>query len=224
VESQRITSTSGTGIVVRGNDIDTDRIVPARYLKEVTFDRMGEYPFFDERFDANGNPKPHPFNDPKYRGASILIVNANFGCGSSREHAPQALYRSGIRAIVGESFAEIFAGNCLAIGLPVVTAPPSEIQQLMDLVEEDPKVALTLDLQRRSLTGPETTVAINLPDTARSALTAGHWDTTAVLAANLAKVREVAARLPYINGFQSPGAPSPYPLPRGGEGNGEGAH
>lgn len=205
MESQRITRISGTSIVVRGNDIDTDRIVPARYLKEVTFDRMGEYPFIDERFDANGSPKPHPFNDPKYRGASILIVNANFGCGSSREHAPQALYRSGIRAIVGESFAEIFAGNCLAIGLPVVTAAPSAIQQLMDLVEEDPTGVHTLDLERKSLSGPQTTLAVNLPDTARSALTAGHWDSTAVLAANLPKVRDIAARIPYLNGFQTLG-------------------
>lgn len=205
MQTQRITKVPGTSIVVRGNDVDTDRIVPARYLKEVTFDRMGEYPFFDERFDANGNLKPHPFNDPKYRGAAILIVNDNFGCGSSREHAPQALYRAGIRAIVGESFAEIFAGNCLAIGLPVVTAAPAAIQQLMDLVEEDPTVVLTLDLERKSLTGPGTTMAVNLPATARSALTAGYWDSTAVLSANLPKVREVAARLPYLNGFRSQG-------------------
>lgn len=199
-----IAAISGTGIPVRGNDIDTDRIVPARYLKEVTFDRMGEYPFFDERFDAQGNPNPHPFNDPQYQGASILLVNANFGCGSSREHAPQALYRSGIRTIVGESFAEIFAGNCLAIGLPVVSASPAEIQRLMDLVEEDPAAQLALDLQAKSLTVSGVTIPVDLPETSRSALIAGHWDSTAILAANLPKVRETAARLPYIGGFTRP--------------------
>jgi len=196
-----ITAISGTGIPVRGNDIDTDRIVPARYLKEVTFDRMGEYPFIDERFDTDGKPRPHPFNDPQFKGASILLVNDNFGCGSSREHAPQALYRSGIHAIVGESFAEIFAGNSLAIGLPVVTASPDQIQQLMDIVEEDPTVEISLDLQTKSLTVGDVKVPINLPETSRNALVAGHWDSTAILAANLPKVRETAAKLPYIGGF-----------------------
>lgn len=204
MQDRRITHITGTGVAVRGNDIDTDRIVPARYLKEVTFDRMGEYPFFDERFDEHGNPRPHPFNDPRFRGASVLLVNANFGCGSSREHAPQALARFGIRAIVGESFAEIFAGNCLAIGLPVVTAPPAEIQRLMDLVEESPSTELTLDLEQRTLRAGTMAVSVSLPETARSALINGHWDSTAVLAANLPKVREVAARLPYLNGFQDP--------------------
>ena len=202
MQSSRIARVSGTGLPIRGNDIDTDRIVPARYLKEVTFDRMGEYPFYDERFDESGNTRSHPFNDPQYRGASILLVNGNFGCGSSREHAPQALHRFGIQAILGESFAEIFAGNSLAIGLPVVTATPSDIQQIMDLVEEDPTVELALDLTNKSLRAGDTTIAITLPETARSALIDGHWDSTTVLAANLAKVREVAAKLPYSNGFQ----------------------
>lgn len=200
--SNRITRVSGTGLVVRGNDLDTDRIVPARYLKEVTFDRMGEYPFFDERFDESGNPKAHPFNDPRYRGASILFVNANFGCGSSREHAPQALYRFGIHAIVGESFAEIFAGNSLVIGLPLVTATAGEIQRLMDLVEEEPTVEMSLDLEQKVLKVGDATISISLPETVRTALTEGHWDSTAVLSANLQKVREVAANLPYLHGFQ----------------------
>jgi 3-isopropylmalate/(R)-2-methylmalate dehydratase small subunit len=202
MQSSRITRVSGTGVVVRGNDLDTDRIIPARYLKEVTFDRMGEYPFFDERFDESGNPKPHPFNDPRFQGASILFVSANFGCGSSREHAPQALHRYGINAIVGESFAEIFAGNSLAIGLPLVTAPPDQIQRLMDLVEEEPRTEVQLDLEQQSLRVGDTTIPISMNETSRSALIEGHWDSTAVLAANLPKVREVAARLPYISGFQ----------------------
>jgi 3-isopropylmalate/(R)-2-methylmalate dehydratase small subunit len=196
-----ITKISGTAIPVRGNDIDTDRIVPARYLKEVTFDRMGEYPFIDERFDPQGNPKPHPFNDPQYKGASILLANDNFGCGSSREHAPQALYRSGIRAIVGESFAEIFAGNSLAIGLPVVTASPTNIQRMMDLVEEDPEAEIAIDLQTKSLTIGGATIPIDMAETSRSALVDGHWDSTSILSANLPKTRETAAKLPYISGF-----------------------
>jgi 3-isopropylmalate/(R)-2-methylmalate dehydratase small subunit len=188
---------------VRGNDIDTDRIVPARYLKEVTFDRMGEYPFIDERFDAEGRPKPHPFNDPKYQNAAILLVNANFGCGSSREHAPQALYRWGIRAIVGESFAPIFSGNSLAIGLPVITASADDIQRLMGIVEEDPSVRIDVDLEQSRLTVDGQPVPISLPETARQALTEGYWDSTAVLTANMTKVRAVAQRLPYLNGFQT---------------------
>src|ERR1041384_1620470 len=141
----KITRVAGRAIVVRGNDIDTDRIIPARYLKEVTFARMGEYPFFDERFDPAGKQKPHPFNDPRYKGASILFVNKNFGCGSSREHAPQALYRFGIHAIVGESFAAIFAGNCTMMGLPAVTVSHDDVELMMKMVEEVPQTRFALD-------------------------------------------------------------------------------
>jgi 3-isopropylmalate/(R)-2-methylmalate dehydratase small subunit len=203
-QESRVRQISGTAVPVRGNDIDTDRIVPARYLKEVTFDRMGEYPFIDERFDPQGNPKSHPFNEEKHRAASILLANANFGCGSSREHAPQALYRWGIRAIVGESFAPIFSGNSLAIGLPVVTVSSDEMQRLMGLVEEDPAVRLDLDLQQRRLTVEGQSVPVSLPETVQTALTEGYWDSTSVLAANMAKVHEVAARLPYLTGFEPP--------------------
>jgi 3-isopropylmalate/(R)-2-methylmalate dehydratase small subunit len=206
VEGQRITKVTGTGISVRGNDIDTDRIIPARYLKEVTFDHMGEYPFIDERFDEKGTKREHPFNDPQYQNASILFVNDNFGCGSSREHAPQALHRWGINAIVGESFAEIFSGNSLVIGLPLVTAAPGDIRQLQDLVEEDPTAEMALDLEGKTLKVGDLTVSISLSETTRSALTEGHWDSTAVLASNIDKVRATAARLPYVNGFQTVGA------------------
>lgn len=199
--SSNIKAIGGRAIVVRGNDIDTDRIVPARYLKEVTFDRMGEYPFIDERFDPQGNQKPHPFNEARFRGASLLLVNSNFGCGSSREHAPQALYRWGIRAIVGESFAAIFQGNSLAIGLPTVTLPHAEMERLMALVEADPKIELSLDLEKGLLQCNGTALAVDLPGTARTALLEGYWDSTSTLAANTSKVREVAERLPYLNGF-----------------------
>ena len=201
----RVRRILGRAVPVRGNDIDTDRIVPARYLKEVTFDRMGEYPFIDECFDPEGKPKAHPFNEPRYQGASILLVNANFGCGSSREHAPQALYRWGIRTVVGESFAAIFSGNSLAIGLPLVTASPEDIQHLMSLVEEDPSIRMEVDLEQRRLTVEGQSIPIDMPETARTALVEGYWDSTAVLATNMDKVREVAARIPYLTGFGNPG-------------------
>jgi 3-isopropylmalate/(R)-2-methylmalate dehydratase small subunit len=186
---------------VRGNDIDTDRIIPARYLKEITFSRMGEFPFFDERFDAAGKKKPHPFNDAKYDGASILFVNKNFGCGSSREHAPQALYRFGIKAIVGESFAAIFAGNCVAIGLPTVTVGAEQIENLMRAVESNSQAVFTMDLESKTLAFGETRIPIDIPESHRKALTEGTWDSTSMLLANLGKVKQTASRLPYVGGF-----------------------
>jgi 3-isopropylmalate/(R)-2-methylmalate dehydratase small subunit len=197
----KITTITGTAVPIRGNDIDTDRIIPARYLKEVTFARMGEYPFFDERFDSAGKPKLHPFNDPKYRGASILFVNKNFGCGSSREHAPQALNRFGIRAIVGESFAAIFGGNCTMMGVPSVTVPEADAELLMKTVEGNPATCFTVDITTKTINFGEQRIAIDLPETYRSALTSGSWDSTALLRANLDQVKETASRLPYITNF-----------------------
>ncbi|HEY7714258.1 MAG TPA: 3-isopropylmalate dehydratase small subunit [Candidatus Binatia bacterium] len=199
----KITRVQGTAVPLRGNDIDTDRIIPARYLKEVTFARMGEYPFFDERYDAAGRKKDHPFNDPEYKGAAILFVNKNFGCGSSREHAPQALHRFGIKAIVGESFAAIFAGNCTMMGVPTVTVSAGEIQQLMKSVEENPRTQYTVDLESKTLSYDDKKIAIDLPDTYRRALTTGSWDSTAILRANLEQVKKTAARLPYLAGFSN---------------------
>src|SRR3989337_2861545 len=145
----KIVKISGTAVPMRGNDIDTDRIIPARYLKEITFARMGEYPFINKKLNPEGKPRPHPFNDPRYGGASILLVNKNFGCGSSREHAPQALLRCGIHALVGGSFAAIFAGNCLMLGIPAVAVASSEIENLMKLVESNPQTGFKLDLQEK---------------------------------------------------------------------------
>jgi 3-isopropylmalate/(R)-2-methylmalate dehydratase small subunit len=199
----KITKLSGTGLPMRGNDIDTDRIIPARYLKEVTFARMGDYPFFDERYSAEGKKKDHPFNDPEYSGAGVLFVNKNFGCGSSREHAPQALNRFGIKVIVGESFAAIFAGNCTMMGVPTVVVDEKEIQQLMKSVEENPKTEYTIDLENKTLTYGKYKLAIDLPETYRTALTMGSWDSTALLRANLAQVKQTAAKLPYIGNFAS---------------------
>jgi 3-isopropylmalate/(R)-2-methylmalate dehydratase small subunit len=162
---------------------------------------MGDYPFFDERFDPAGKKKDHPFNDPEYRGASILFVNKNFGCGSSREHAPQALFRFGLKAIVGESFAAIFAGNCTMMGVPTVTVGAPEMVELMRSVEDDPRTRYTVDLEAKTLTYGKHTVPIDLPETYRNALTSGSWDSTALLRANLEQVRKTAAKLPYIARF-----------------------
>jgi 3-isopropylmalate/(R)-2-methylmalate dehydratase small subunit len=197
----KINKISGTAVPLRGNDIDTDRIIPARYLKEVTFARMGEYPFFDERFDGSGRKKDHPLNDPEYRGAALLFVNKNFGCGSSREHAPQALHRFGIKAIVGESFASIFAGNCTMMGVPTVAVGEKAIEQLMKSVEENPKTEYTVDLDSKTLTYGDEKIPIDLPETFRTALITGSWDSTALLRANLDRVKETAAKLPYLNRF-----------------------
>lgn len=197
-----VTRISGTAIPVRGNDIDTDRILPARYLKEVTFARMGEYPFFDERFDAAGNPKSHSFNDARYKGASLLFVNKNFGCGSSREHAPQAILRYGIRAIVGESFASIFAGNCVMLGLPTLMVSAGAIGELMQSLEAAPDTPYTVDLQSKTLSYGDKQIPIDLPETHRNALMTGAWDSTSLLRDNLGKIKKLASRLPYLSGFR----------------------
>jgi 3-isopropylmalate/(R)-2-methylmalate dehydratase small subunit len=200
-EIVKITQVSGTAVSIRGNDIDTDRIIPARYLKEVTFARMGDYPFFDERFDATGNLKPHPLNDPQYKGASILFVNKNFGCGSSREHAPQALYRYGINAIVGESFAAIFAGNCTMMGVPTVTVSHEQVELMMKTVDYNPQTRFTVDIENKTITFGEQRISIDLPETYRSALISGSWDSTTLLRSNLAQIKRTASQLPYMNGF-----------------------
>jgi 3-isopropylmalate/(R)-2-methylmalate dehydratase small subunit len=200
-EIVKILKITGTAVPMRGNDIDTDRIIPARYLKEVTFARMGEYPFFDERYSADGKKKDHPFNDPEYSGASVLFVNKNFGCGSSREHAPQALNRFGIKVIVGESFAAIFAGNCTMMGVPTVTVGEKDIQQLMKSVEENPKTEYAINLESKTLVYGDVIIAIDLPETHRTALITGSWDSTALLRANLDQVKRTAAKLPYIGNF-----------------------
>ena len=202
-EIVKITAISGTAVPIRGNDIDTDRIIPARYLKEPTFARMGDYPFFDERFDPSGKKKDHPLNDPEYRGASILFVNKNFGCGSSREHAPQALYRFGIKAIVGESFAAIFAGNCTMMGLPAVVVGAKEIDQLIKSVEENPRTDYTVDLEKKTISYRNQIFTFDMPETYRTALTQGYWDSTALLRANLDQVKLTTAKLPYMGGFNA---------------------
>jgi 3-isopropylmalate/(R)-2-methylmalate dehydratase small subunit len=194
----------GSGVPVRGNDIDTDQIIPARYLKAITFDGLGEYAFFDQRFDEDEEPTDHPFNQPEYQWASILVVNANFGCGSSREHAPQALQRWGIDAIVGESFAEIFAGNCLAMGIPTVTAPTDEVEALQDYIESNPQELVVVDVAAQELRYDERVVDAAVDDAQREALVEGAWDTTALMRANADAVRETAESLPYVRDVELP--------------------
>jgi len=200
-EKTKIDRISGTGIVVRGNDIDTDQIIPARFMKVVTFDGLGEYAFYDVRYDESRNKKDHPFNDPKYAGASVLVVNSNFGCGSSREHAPQALAKSGIRAVVGESFAEIFAGNCTAMGVPTIALGPEKIQEIMKKIEDDPSLQIALDLPAGVLTVGSEEYSFTLPPAYRNALMAGTWDSTSVLLSNLDAIEKTAGSLPYVSNF-----------------------
>ncbi len=198
MEAKR-TKINGRAVPVHGDDIDTDSIIPARYLRCVTFDGLGRYAFYDERFDKEESAQDHPFNDPRFNGAAILLVNRNFGCGSSREHAPQALMRFGLRAFVGESFAEIFFGNCLALGLPAVCLRLQDIEQLMALVEKQPETELLLDLEQLCLTAGEIRVSCTIPESARQSLLGGTWDTTAVLTANMDKILAKAKELPYLN-------------------------
>ena len=198
LEVPSVESVSGTGVPIRGNDVDTDQIIPARFLKLLTFDGLGEFAFFDLRFDDKDNQKEHPFNDPAHRDASVMVVNANFGCGSSREHAPQALMRWGIDAIVGESFAEIFAGNCLALGIPTVTVDTQVAETIQDWVEENPDGELTVDVVEETVTYGDRTVDATVDDAQRTALVDGVWDTTALMKANAEAVRETAESLPYV--------------------------
>jgi len=200
-EMSRIERIEGTAVPVEGNDIDTDRIIPARFLKEITFSNMGQYPFYDERFAADGRKLGHPFDDPKFQGASLLFSNENFGCGSSREHAPQALFRWGVKAVVAESFAEIFAGNCAMIGMPVVTVSGSDLRKALQAVQADPKTRFALDLANKTLSWSGNSVAIDLPEGRRQALMKGTWDSTSLLLSNAGRTAEVAGRLPYISGF-----------------------
>jgi 3-isopropylmalate/(R)-2-methylmalate dehydratase small subunit len=196
--AETVEHVSGTAIPVRGNDIDTDQIIPARFMKVVTFDGLGEYAFFDQRFDDEDNQKDHPFNEPQYQDANVLVVNQNFGCGSSREHAPQALMRWGIDAVVGESFAEIFAGNCLALGIPTVTADTETVRALQDYVEEYPDTEVTVDVAEQRLSYDDQTVDVVVDEGQRKALVDGIWDTTALMKANAKTVRETARSLPYV--------------------------
>jgi 3-isopropylmalate/(R)-2-methylmalate dehydratase small subunit len=198
--AQRITEITGTALAVQGDDIDTDRIIPARYLRAITFEGMDEHVFEDDRKAAAGQ---HPFDDARFQGASVLLVNRNFGCGSSREHAPQAIQRWGIKVIVGESFSDIFAGNSGVIGLPLVTAAPEDVRRLAACVEQHPATQVRVDLSGLRCEWDGGSFPITMPAAARDAFLAGTWDTTGMLLDRFDEVRAVADRLPYIHAFQA---------------------
>ncbi len=199
----KIIEVTGKAIVIEGDDIDTDRIIPARFLKEITFANLGQYPFHDERFNADMSEKDHPFNDAARRAARILFVNKNFGCGSSREHAPQSLKRWGIHAIVGESFAEIFASNCITLGIPAVTVSASDSKVLQQASLKDASLVWAVNLDSSTVSGAEFSCELHMPEHHKDTLKQGLWDSTALLLNNLDRVRVLHDRLPYTSNYGS---------------------
>ncbi|MBN1443766.1 MAG: 3-isopropylmalate dehydratase small subunit [Planctomycetes bacterium] len=205
-EDLRRARVEGRGIALRGDDIDTDRIIPARFLRCVTFEGLGEHVFEDDRKSFPGGL--HPFDRPELQRAEILVVSRNFGCGSSREHAPQSLWRWGIRALVGVSFAEIFFGNCAALGVPCVTLAEEEVARLQDAVEKDPALRVIVDVEHRSVMYGERSAPAGLPDGVRQAFLTGTWDSAALLMDRPEEIDAVAARLPYVSLWTSGAAPA----------------
>lgn len=199
---KKITHIQGTGIVIRGNDIDTDQIIPARYMTVITFDGIEKFAFFDVRYKSDGSLKNHPFNDSKFKNATIMIVNSNFGCGSSREHAPQTIMRHGIQAILGESFAEIFAGNCTTLGVPVIILSKSEIAEIQNLVENYPETSIEIDLIHSTINIGQFNFISKIPSQIQHTLTQGTWDTTDVLLSHNTEIEKIYNQLPYIKKFK----------------------
>jgi 3-isopropylmalate/(R)-2-methylmalate dehydratase small subunit len=201
-DDQHITEARGTGVPIPGDDIDTDQILPARFLKEVTFDNMADYLFYDVRRDEEGEREgegefnDHPLN--RFDGASIAVVNSNFGCGSSREHAPQAMMRWGIDGIVGESFAEIFRDNCKSLGIPAITASHGEVTALQEWVEDNPDGAIEIDVEREAVSYDDRTVEGSIDHAMKEALVEGIWDMTQLMYSNMSTVEATAAGLPYV--------------------------
>jgi len=193
---ERVREIRGAALPVRGDDIDTDRIIPARFLKSVSFDGLEDHLFEDDRQQLAA----HPVSNPAYRSATVMLVNANFGCGSSREHAPQAIRRRGIRAVIGQSFSEIFFGNSVVLGLPCPTASADTLNALMTVVERDPSTEIAIDLSALRVTANGTSYELSLPPAAREAFLEGSWDATGQLLERFGDVEAVAARLPYVSG------------------------
>jgi len=195
---EKLRQIAGRALPVRGDNIDTDRIIPARFLKAITFEGLQHHLFEDDRKQLEAAGQVHPTADPKYGGATILLVNSNFGCGSSREHAPQAIRRRGVRAVVGESFSEIFFGNSVALGMPCVTADRQTVEALMDIVENDPSTEVVVDLDRMIAAAGPKSFPITLPQPTREAFLDGSWDATGLLLDRPEDVERVASRLPYL--------------------------
>jgi 3-isopropylmalate/(R)-2-methylmalate dehydratase small subunit len=195
---EKITSIAGRGVFVPGNDIDTDRIIPARFMKCVTFDGLGEYLFHDVRKNADGSDKPHPLNEARHKGATILLSGANFGCGSSREHAPQAIQKYGFRAVVAENFAEIFFGNCTTLGIPCATASRADIAKIAAAIERDPKTEIVVDVAKQEIRFGDQAVQAEVRAAARDALVNGRWDAIGELLDGMADAKRKAGSLPYM--------------------------
>jgi 3-isopropylmalate/(R)-2-methylmalate dehydratase small subunit len=195
-DEAHITEVSGTGVPIPGDDVDTDQILPARFMKEVTFDNMADYLFYDARREDDGGFNDHPLN--RFEGASIAVVNQNFGCGSSREHAPQAMMRWGVDGVVGESFAEIFRDNCKSLGIPAVTASHEAVTDLQEWIETNPDGDIDIDVEAETVTYGDTVIEGTINEAMKEALVDGIWDTTQLMYSNLSKVEETAADLPYV--------------------------
>ncbi len=195
---EKVTQVTGKAVPVPGDDVDTDRIIPARFMKCVTFDGLGEYAFYDVRIGEDGSKKKHPLNDARHQDASIMLVGSNFGCGSSREHAPQALHKFGIRAIVGLSFAEIFFGNSTTLGMPCVSVSPEDRTAIAGLIEEDPEALVTINLQEMIVTVADEDYPCTLPKSAHEALVAGEWDPIALMLDKPEAIDSVVERLHYV--------------------------
>ncbi len=194
-----VKSVQGRGVVVRGDDIDTDRIIPAKFMKCVTFDGLGQYAFHDVRFDENGNPTGHPLDAPEHKGATILISGRNFGCGSSREHAPQALSRFGIDAIIAGNFAEIFFGNSTKMGLVCASLEHNDLQELSAWAEANPAEAINIDVESLTITAGDKSWSFTIKDAARNSLLAGTFDPMVQLMANKDAIEKTAQSLPYMS-------------------------
>lgn len=199
-ENNKLLSIQGKAIAVRGDDIDTDRIIPARYMKCLTFDGIEQYVFYDQRFDGNEKTN-HIFNHEKYSEANILLVNKNFGCGSSREHAPQAIHRWGIEAIVGESFAPIFYGNCITMGVPAVMVEKDIMEQLMNLIENHPETLLKIDIENKKIKYNNQAIDLFIRPVFQKLLVSGEWNITSSLMQNKDRIMEIYKKLPYTNNF-----------------------
>ncbi len=192
----------GRAIVVRGNDIDTDQIIPARFLKAITFEGIEEYAFYDLRYTEDMQKKDHPFNDERYKGARVLLVNSNFGCGSSREHAPQTLHRHGIDVIIGESFAEIFTSNCTALGMPILLLPKAQIQELQQTIEDNPTLDLRIDIEQKKVHCEDKVYEVDIASEIRKTFLKGTWDNTNLMVSHGSQIEETYASIPYLSQFK----------------------
>jgi len=199
---EQIRLVHGRALPLRGDNIDTDRIIPARFLRSITFEGLEHHLFEDDRAQLAAAGQRHPVDDPRYADAAILLANVNFGCGSSREHAPQAIRRRGIRAVIGESFSEIFFGNSVALGMPCVTADAATMAALMQLAESQPATDVSIDLDQLTVKAGGATYAVSLPAPARESFLDGSWDATGLLLDRFEDVEAVASRLPYVSGWR----------------------